>query len=48
MRKIAALGPNERRDLFTNTAGKMGLTIAIVEKDFWVYWTLDYLFHRCP
>ena len=48
MRKIAALGPKERRDLFTNTASKMGLTIAIVEKDFWVCWTLDYLFHRCP
>ncbi len=20
----------------------------IVEKDFWVCWTLDYLFHDCP
>lgn len=25
----------------------MGLTEAIVEKDFWVCWMLDYLFHRC-
>jgi len=48
MRKIAALAPAERRALFTNTASKMGMTIAIIEKDFWVCWTLDYLFHRCP
>ena len=26
----------------------MGLDDAIVEKDFWVCFTLDYLFHRCP
>ena len=26
----------------------MGLNDAIVEKDFWVCFTLDYLFHRCP
>ena len=31
-----------------NTADKMGLNDAIVEKDFWVCFTLDYLFHRCP
>jgi len=48
MKQIARLAPEERRALFTNTADKMGMTIAIVEKDFWVCWTLDYLFHRCP
>jgi len=48
MKQIATLAPEDRRDLFTNTASKMGLTIAIIEKDFWVCWTLDYLFHRCP
>lgn len=26
--------------------GKMGLPDAIIEKDFWVCWMLDYLFHR--
>ena len=26
----------------------MGLNDAIVEKDFWVCFTLDYLFHRSP
>ena len=47
MRTIAKLPSADRRALFTNTAGKAGMTVAIVEKDFWVCWTLDYLFHRC-
>lgn len=33
--------------LFRNAAGKIGLHEAIVEKDFWVCLTLDYLFHSC-
>lgn len=48
MRKIAYLPDDDRRELFRNTADKMGLNDAIVEKDFWVCFTLDYLFHRCP
>ena len=48
MRNIARLSDNNRRELFRNTADKMGLKDAIVEKDFWVCFTLDYLFHRCP
>lgn len=46
MRKIAMLSDNDRNELFRNTADKMGLNDAIVEKDFWVCFTLDYLFHR--
>lgn len=46
MRNIARLSDNDRRELFRNTADKMGLNDAIVEKDFWVCFTLDYLFHR--
>ena len=38
--------PEEQlRILFRNTAQKTGLHEAIVEKDFWVCLTLDYLFH---
>ena len=37
---------DERNALFANTASKMGINVAIVEKDFWVCLTLDYLFHR--
>ena len=36
MRKIAQLPDQDRSDLFRNTADKMGLSDAIVEKDFWV------------
>ena len=48
MRNVARLSEDNRRALFRNTADKMGLNDAIVEKDFWVCFTLDYLFHRCP
>ena len=48
MRNVARLTENDRRELFRNTADKMGLNDAIVEKDFWVCFTLDYLFHRSP
>lgn len=47
MRKIANIKENDRKALFQNTAAKMGLTNAIIEKDFWVCFMLDYLFHRC-
>lgn len=47
MRKIATIKENDRKALFQNTAVKMGLTNAIIEKDFWVCFMLDYLFHRC-
>lgn len=39
MRNIARLSDNDRRELFRNTADKMGLNDAIVEKDFWVCFT---------
>ena len=45
---IARLKDGDRMDLFRNTANKMGLNDAIVEKDFWVCYTLDFLFHRTP
>ena len=47
MRNIAKINANDRKALFHNTAAKMGMTDAIVEKDFWVCYMLDYLFHRC-
>ena len=46
MRKIVQLSDQDRSDLFRNTADNMGLSDAIVEKDFWVCFTLDFLFHR--
>ena len=47
MRKIATIKENDRKALFQNTAVNMGLTNAIIKKDFWVCFMLDYLFHRC-
>lgn len=46
MKRIAALPAAEREILFRNTAEKLRLAEAIIEKDFWVCWTLDYLFHE--
>ena len=46
MREIARIKESDRRDLFINTAAKKGLTEAIIEKDYWVCFMLDYLFHR--
>lgn len=45
MNNISTLPASELEILFRNTAEKTGLTEAIIEKDFWVCWTLDYLFH---
>ena len=47
MRKIAKVSEKDREALFRNTAAKMGMSEAIIEKDFWVCYMLDYLFHRC-
>ncbi len=44
MNKVAGLSDKERRELFQETASRMGTTNAIVEKDFWVVWVLDKLF----
>ncbi len=48
MRNTARLSDNDRLELFRNTAEKMGMNDSIVEKDFWVCFILDYLFHRSP
>ena len=48
MYKVARLSQKERRALFLNTAQKKGLSEAIIEKDFWVCFMLQYLFHDCP
>ncbi|NIM49714.1 MAG: nucleotidyl transferase AbiEii/AbiGii toxin family protein [Gemmatimonadales bacterium] len=41
---IAQLTREERAELFTETAARMGVRPIIAEKDFWVCWTLKYLF----
>jgi predicted nucleotidyltransferase component of viral defense system len=46
---IAKSSATEREVLFGNAAERAGISNpAIVEKDFWVCFTLDYLFHKSP
>ena len=33
-----------RADLFRETSSQVGLPPALIEKDFWVCWTLKHLF----
>ena len=44
MNDVANLSEQERNELFQETASLMNTTNAIVEKDFWVVWTLEKLF----
>ena len=46
MYKFLELPENERKTVFLNTAQKMGIHEAIIEKDYWVCLVLDYLFHK--
>ena len=46
---IAKSSDTEREVLFGNAADRAGISNpAIVEKDFWVCFALDYLFHKSP
>lgn len=47
MNKVAKLSNDERQILFRNTSQKIGIHEAVIEKDFWVCFMLDYLFHKC-
>jgi hypothetical protein len=44
MDRIATGPAADRRDLFSETASRLGMNPAIVEKDFWVCWILKHLF----
>ncbi len=44
--KIIASSEDDQRGLFLTAANRVGTTVQNIEKDFWVCWTLDALFHR--
>lgn len=46
MRDFATLPQGDRADALIIAARERGIHPAIVEKDFWVCWTLDYLFRE--
>lgn len=48
MHSFARLPVDDRKLAIRNAASKEGLHEAIVEKDFWVCFMLDYLFHKSP
>lgn len=49
MDDVARMDPGDRRDLFTEAAARRGsITAEIMEKDFWVCWTLKRLFGLDP
>ena len=47
MKEVAKLQIKDRTELFQATAISMGMQPNVIEKDFWVCFMLDYLFHRC-
>ena len=47
MNRVATFSKQERHELFALTAEQRGMgSIAIIEKDFWVCWTLKQLFEH--
>jgi predicted nucleotidyltransferase component of viral defense system len=44
MNKVAQLSNEEHHELFQQTANNRGINLQIIEKDFWVCWTLKQLF----
>jgi len=47
-REVIAASPRERLELFLATANRLGTPVGNIEKDFWVCWTLNTLYHRLP
>jgi hypothetical protein len=47
-KQIIAASPDDRLELFLATANRLGAPIGNVEKDFWVCWTLNALYHERP
>ena len=47
-RQVIAAPPGDRLDLFLTTANRLGTPIGNIEKDFWVCWTLNALYHERP
>src|SRR5690554_6876632 len=44
MKTVARLSEQERKELFSETAVKMGVTASAAEKDFWICWVLLHVF----
>ena len=47
MKEVVKLQIQDRTELFQATAISMGMQPNVIEKDFWVCFMLDHLFHDC-
>lgn len=47
MKEVAKLQIKDRTELFQAAAISMGMQPNVIEKDFWVCFMLDHLFHDC-
>lgn len=47
-KQIIAASARDRLDLFLAAANRLGAPIGNIEKDFWVCWTLNALYHQRP
>ena len=47
MNRFIELPEEEKRNVFQAVSGAMGLRSDIIEKDFWVCFMLNHLFHEC-
>jgi hypothetical protein len=47
-KQVISASPRDRLDLFLATANRLGAPVGNVEKDFWVCWTLNALYHERP
>jgi predicted nucleotidyltransferase component of viral defense system len=47
MKRFALLPEEDRKEVIQSVSSSMGLRADIIEKDFWVCFMLNYLFHRC-
>jgi hypothetical protein len=47
-RKFMLANERDRLDLFLTASNRIGTAVQNVEKDFWVCWTLDVLYHGLP
>jgi hypothetical protein len=45
---LISASPRDRLDAFLATANRLGTPVGNIEKDFWVCWTLDALYHQLP
>ena len=48
MDKLARLPAEDRRDIFSEAAARLGIRPTIIEKDFWVCIVLKLLFSKSP